>query len=448
MAVRVWSLALGLQLLVTSAMFAGPLGPGVLDPSFGRGGESAIQGNVQCLKQSCIQFDGSIADTIVVEHDGRILLGGWNSLGNPGIAGSSLVRLGADGELETSFGSEGRSSSTPGVRIVDIHVFDHGALLAIVATEAGRIGLQHYANSGAPENPVVADARTTWLMPETASVESTATVDVTGRVDVFSENSQGEAKLARFWSSGTPDMGFGTGGTMRLRAFGGARGVTIASEQDGAILIAGIDHRTLVERVTSAGKTDLSFGHQGIIYPPLQLDAKRGVLPSLVLGVSPNRHVMLAADEVLKDRTGEGGKLLVFDYTRVGRLVGSFGKGGVVQSALPRNPRLFSRVEPRAIAFDSATGEAIVVGERPEPRRDHPGGRWFLARYTANGSDCSFGSHGMVLGTAAGGANAVTVQPDGRILIAGWIESPGDGHDLMVSRYAGGGRGRTCSSET
>jgi hypothetical protein len=65
-----------------------------------------------------------------------------------------------------------------------------------------------------------------------------------------------------------------------------------------------------------------------------------------------------------------------------------------------------------------------------------------LARLTPKGFDCSFGPSGVVIGEAPGSANAVAVQADQRIVIAGERD-----HEVMAARYIGGGKPRTCSGE-
>ncbi|MGA2165521.1 MAG: hypothetical protein ABSH36_13770 [Solirubrobacteraceae bacterium] len=63
----------------------------------------------------------------------------------------------------------------------------------------------------------------------------------------------------------------------------------------------------------------------------------------------------------------------------------------------------------------------------------------FIARYTPHGRDCSFGAGGVVINDEMGGASAIAVQPNGRIVIAGWSHKA-----FMAARYIGGGTPHTC----
>src|SRR5262249_45637201 len=74
-----------------------------------------------------------------------------------------------------------------------------------------------------------------------------------------------------------------------------------------------------------------------------------------------------------------------------------------------------------------------------------PSNEPFVARFTASGSiDPTFGTMGVTLTTLGAGAdqaNDVALQPDGRIVVAGTVDSngatfPGD-FDMVALRYDG-----------
>ena len=62
-----------------------------------------------------------------------------------------------------------------------------------------------------------------------------------------------------------------------------------------------------------------------------------------------------------------------------------------------------------------------------------------LARYEPSGTlDPSFGTGGVVTTDFAGGDDliaALVLQPDGRILVAGWAGDLSDGQDVALARY-------------
>ena len=96
-----------------------------------------------------------------------------------------------------------------------------------------------------------------------------------------------------------------------------------------------------------------------------------------------------------------------------GDLDATFGSGGKVMTDFGDNEIA------NAIAIQP-DGKIVVAGEATYA------GRFALARYNPNGSlDSSFGNGGKLI-SISGSINAVTVQPDGKILVAGIIVvSPG-----------------------
>jgi hypothetical protein len=197
--------------------------------------------------------------------------------------------------------------------------------------------------------------------------------------------------------------------------------------------------RYFLERLTPAGRVDRAFGRQGIARLPGSVST---------MAVAPNGHILLASAERPKARqiregsgllvraTFESEELVLAYYTSAGWPDRSFGKNGAARSWLTAEH--LGRVDPRAIAFDAA-GDAIVVGELPKRTGDVPLATGFIARYTPHGRDCSFGAGGVVINDEMGGASAIAVQPNGRIVIAGWSHKA-----FMAARYIGGGTPHTC----
>ena len=108
----------------------------------------------------------------------------------------------------------------------------------------------------------------------------------------------------------------------------------------------------------------------------------------------------------------------------------------------PRTGVYPNGIVPSAITFD-ARGDAVVVGSKYTYTPDTGTvGNWFLARLTPRGFDCSVGPSGVVFGGVRGSANAVAIQTDGRIVIAGERD-----HEIMAARYMAGGTPRTCSGD-
>lgn len=113
-------------------------------------------------------------------------------------------------------------------------------------------------------------------------------------------------------------------------------------------------------------------------------------------------------------------------YRRNGRLDAGFGSGGKVLTDIGDA----SDDRGQAVAIQ-ANGRIVVAGES---NAAGPVGGIAVVRYLPDGSlDASFGTGGKVI-TDFGGARAVVIQPDGRILVGG-----GDG-GFALARYLPDGR--------
>ena len=187
----------------------------------------------------------------------------------------------------------------------------------------------------------------------------------------------------------------------------------------------GMPSRSLIVRLTSKGRLDHGFGARGIAKFP-STEVTSGVLMSMHGG-----HLFVVA--------GERNGLVFADYTDTGHLDPNFGRGGAARVPFPQGERFWG-VSPRAITFDAA-GDAIVVGEQRIQTVDTPAGDAFIARFTPTGRDCAFGTEGLRVDDRFTVANAVAVQPDGQIVVAGAAKR------FVAARYIGTGAPRTCPNE-
>jgi uncharacterized delta-60 repeat protein len=460
MITRVWGLAAVVFAVVALAAVPALAAPGDLDPTFGQGGHVRVQANARCLR-GCVEFGGSYADAVALRPDGGIVMGGYNSYIGAGWGGPSsaesvpgaLVRLSPNGALDTSFG-RGGIADTP-LRVEQIATNAIGGLAVLGGDEREPLGLARYTGTGVLDGPFASQG-VRWLAQPGSAPEVQR--DAQGRIVALGSVSRIQIDVVRYLRSGALDTSFGHGGYVRLRlpetpreaATPPARLVppevtpmALATLRSGGVIVAfatasstaegyGRQH-CFLERLTPGGRVDRGFGRRGIVR------LSGGVSK---MAVAPNGHVLLASAEPARVLPGSyepraaGKRLVLADYTSTGRPDRSFGTDGVAHSQRIAGNR--TGIEPNAIAFDAA-GDAIVVGELPVRTIDTPNGTGFLARYTPDGLDCSFGTGGVVIDSEVGGASAVAVQPNGRIVVAGWSRKA-----FMAARYMGGGTPRTC----
>jgi uncharacterized delta-60 repeat protein len=427
--------------------------PGDLDPTFGHGGHVLVQTNAGC-RRVCVESGGSYADAVALAPDGGIVLGGYNDyIGATGHVPGALVRLSPNGALDTSFGVGG-IEDTP-LRVEQIDTNAVGGVAVLGSVEGERLGLARYTGLGVLDG-ALAPQGVRWLAQPGGALEVQR--DARGRIVALGSVSRIQIDVVRYLPSGALDTSFGHGGYVRLRlpktpqesTLSPARLVppeatpmALAILRNGGVMVAfatasstaagyGPQHYFL-ERLAPSGGVDRAFGRGGIVR------LSEGVSK---MAVAPNGHILLASAEpadLLPGRYGPrrvGRRLVLADYTSGGRPDRSFGTNGVARSQPIAGNR--TGIEPRAIAFDAA-GDAIVGGELPVRTIDVPVGTGFLARYTRDGLDCSFGTRGVVVDNEVGGASAVAVQPNGRIVAVGWSRKA-----FMAARYMGGGIPRAC----
>jgi uncharacterized delta-60 repeat protein len=143
---------------------------------------------------------------------------------------------------------------------------------------------------------------------------------------------------------------------------------------------------------------------------PGQLDTTFGKRGQVITGLSSGfgaRAVAIQRDGKIVAAGSGGGGFMLVRYKRNGSLDLGFGSKGKVRTAF-RQGQVWSLALQR-------DGKIIAAGYSSSRDTDY----FTLARYRSNGSlDRSFGSEGQVR-TPGGGASAVALQPDGRIVASG-----------------------------
>ncbi len=246
--------------------------------------------------------------------------------------------------------------------------------------------------------------------------------------------------LVRYTTDGYLDTTFGSDNNGRVTTnfgnYDSAYSLTLQS--DNKILVAGkSDDNVALVRYSADGVLDTSFGNGG------QVAVDLGGIPSQVdqtVLVDANNKIVIAGENQLAR------------YTSAGFLDTSFDTDGKVTT-------VFNGVsdEITSIAFDVGTnaGKVLVAGTISSAATNVDFG---LARYNADGSlDTSFGGGTGKVTTDFGlnqpeRGNALAVQNDGKILIAG---SANDYNDFALARYNtdgsldtsfGGGTGKVVTN--
>jgi uncharacterized delta-60 repeat protein len=342
---------------------AGHGAAGDLDPSFGTGGIARPGDAV------------STANAMVLQPDGRIVLAG--STAGTGFDWR-LTRLNADGSLDAGFGTGG-----------------------IVTTDFG--GDYDIANAVA-------------LQPDGRIVVAGTEGDSSGAGRDFA--------IARYNRDGSLDTGFGAGGRVTA-GFGPGPddAFEVVVQPDGKIVVAGIAAGDFgVLRLNADGSLDASFGSGGGVRTDV---APQDFVPAAI--VQPDGRIVAGGGSA----SGASGTFSLVRYLTDGGLDPSFGTGGVVRTDV--GPGL----EFIYAMASQPDGKIVVTGPVQA-------GDFAVARYAADGDlDPTFGAGGIVLTDVAGATDspsAVVVQPDGRIVVAGLAAgASGDDEDFALARYLADG---------
>jgi uncharacterized delta-60 repeat protein len=237
--------------------------------------------------------------------------------------------------------------------------------------------------------------------------------------------------LARYTVSGILDRRFGRGGkVVTLFGDGRSEAAALAIEGDGRLVVAGrvrvsgID-RLAVARYTAAGRLDTRFGRGGGALTAFAGPKGPNYAWGRAVAIQPNGKIVVAG--------GSGPpigpwQLALARFTRGGRPDATFGRGGEVRT------RLGKTADAWGVAIQP-DGRIVVVGSSLVGQRDV----FAVTRYTARGTlDPTFGREGKVLTPFPewSDANAVALQADGKIVVAGSAESS----DFALVRYLPTGR--------
>lgn len=429
-----------------------------LDPTFGSGG----------LVLTDFQYGGapsSGANAMVVQPDGEILAAGYTS----DLSGlkdmADVARYRPDGTLDSSFGNGGRVMLGPHA----LYVVDAIALQEINGQQKivlgvsttflhplrfrcsvirlnpdGSLDTDHDADPsvafGDEGIKVIRFARNSGFCPDLTVGTDGSIVGV-----VQAGSHRGDIGVFRLQAeNGALDPSFGADGKMTLvsRGFQVPNVVTLQPRAGlpSRVLVGGLVSRPhgydwAIWRITPDGHLERTFGHHGRVVTTMRDPQVQQSFDSITgLAVTPDRAIVAVGDyrawpsgaNYPEDTVG------VVRYRPDGTMDTSFGDGGRVH--LPYDGR--AEVDPTGVTLDDS-GRILFSGAWEAPTY----GRYLFGGLTPDGStDTRFGKAGFITFAVRGGydaGNAVTLDDDGRLLVAGRAGDPHGVHDEFgVARLA------------
>lgn len=380
-----------------SVLIVRALSDGSLDPDFGTDGLVQLPFGVPT---SGVQVGFGVA----IQPDGAIVvaapvLGTYGSLMGVGV----VARLLSDGSLDSSFGDGGYVVSDTGTTATSLALAASGDILVGGAGTVTRLLADGTVDTTFGDGTPVAS--TLGRILELAVLPDQRVLAV------------GNRYIARFTSGGSLDTEFGVEGLVEVPATGSGDALySLAVADDGKILVGGSfspstggNASMWLGRYLADGTPDTTFAG-GAVGDPESGGQAFGV------GFDPSGRIVASGYTQIGEVYGRSAR---FDAN--GNLDTSFGQGGVGAH--------FYHVLFSNIVFEP-DGSFTAVGSGLASLGDLGSGfASVLTRTDVNGTaDAAFGTSGEVMFRAGGSfdrAQAVAVQPDGKVLVGGWAFDSG-----------------------
>jgi len=409
---------------------------GSLDSGFGSEGKAVADFGSQAAQ----------AHATALQPDGKIVLAG--TVRDPAQGDNfALVRYSADGKQDTGFGDGGKVSTDFGGKADDaeaVAVQSNGDIVAAGTshgtTTGDNIALARYTPAGKLDTGFGEGGKVSTDLGTKADHANAVALQPDGKIVVAGSTqdpdpAQGENfVLVRYDANGKQDTTFGNGGKVSTD-FGGkaddAEAVVI--EPDGKILAVGTSHGTstgdniALARYTTDGKPDTGFGQDGKVSTDLGTKADH----ANAVALQSDGKIVVAGSTQDPD-PAEGENFAIVRYLPNGKQDTTFGTGGTISTDFG------GKADDAAGIAVEPTGDIVAVGTS---HGTTTGDNIAVARYTTDGKlDTGFGQDGRVsqnLGTNADQGNAVVIQHDGKIVVAGSTQSSAHADTFVALRYRG-----------
>jgi uncharacterized delta-60 repeat protein len=438
------ALALSVCAAGLAAAPAAQAGIGDLDPTFGVAGKTTTD----------FGFGGyDYATATAIQSDGKIVVAG-RAGGGSGDFG--VARYNADGTLDTTFSGDGTQAtdfgssdaSGNGDAAAGVALQSDGKIVVVgtayATSESSDFAIVRYNADGSLDESFSGDGKQTTDIADSYDSAAGLAIQPDGKIVVagtayWPDENDSDIAVVRYTADGTPDSTFSGDGRQTTDVFDEedpdfwdndwASGVALQS--DGKIVVVGSGGRPVDEfesepelavvRYDTDGTPDDGFSGDGIQTTDLGGDSY-----GYDVAVQSDGAVVALGETY----TGDGGfDLALVRYTGAGALDSTFsGDGKLVVN-------LGGEVDSVGGLALQSDGKIVVGGGA----YDEEAGSWLaVARFNSNGTpDSGFSGDGVqTTDVGAGGAAAVALQADGKIVAAGsgngWL-------DFAVVRYTTGG---------
>jgi len=410
---------------------------GSLDPSFSYDGKEIV-------------YWGAMSEgrALEIQPNGKIVVAAVYSATMEDID-FMVVRMNADGSLDNSFSGDGIQTTnfgSPYEYVEAIALQPDGKIVVAGEINIGGLadfGLARFNTDGSPDNSWEGDGTVITDIRRGQDGISSLAIDAAGKIWAvgFSSDLSLEYAVLRYNTNGSLDDSFDDNGILLGYKPGSPVSFYASAVQaDGKIVTVGtalykpwwtekLEDEIAVARFNVDGTLDNSFAGNGRVI----VDYGTGIGNGTAIAIQPDGKIVVGG----YTSNGANQDFALARLNTSGTFDNSFGIGGKILIDFSDSDDLLHGI---AIQSDGK----IVAAGRTYDWRNQQGINFALCRYNANGTpDNSFSGDGKVitdfstsqLPATHDEINALLLQPDGKIVVAGlhaWWTSP---VDFIVARY-------------
>ncbi len=281
--------------------------------------------------------------------------------------------------------------------------------------------------------------------PGLAAVPSSVVIQPDGKIVVAGGafplfSFLGNIEVVRYNRNGSLDTSFGAGGIVTTRFPEGSYASDVALQADGKIVVAGTVFTDFV--IGESSNTDFALARYNPDGTPDTTFGNGGQVSTDFAGVEDDAFAVLIQPDGKIVAVGSANDAVTsYDFAAArylsnGAIDTTFGVGGKVRTDFGDND--FDRANAAVLQPD---GKIVAAGFAIS----HSGGveNFALARYTANGAlDNTFSNDGVTqidFGDCCQSANKVLLQSDGKIVTVGYPNTEDSDSDFVLARLTARG---------
>jgi len=398
---------------------------GSIDTTFGNAGV-VVAGNSTLA--------GYLSGGIALQSDGKMILAG-----NSAFFGIKTVRLNTNGTLDTTFNGTGAVTTNLADDTTEAVVIQSDGKIVVTGSKydatahTSEYFVLRYNTNGTLDTTFNASGVVTASIdknkPNTAA---DVKIQTDGKIVVCGTSYIGSYKdmaIIRLNTNGTLDNTFnGTGKvTSGFLKSGSDRIEKLAVQSDGKILAAGYTSTNNISlaRYNANGTLDTSFNTKGYVTSNFQHTYFGNFFNSLAVLSQTDGKILIVGDYYSSVSNNQ--EIFVRRYNPSGTVDTTFGTSGMASLGINAKWTISNA------AILQTDGKIMIVGSSYVGTDNV----FTLVRFNTNGTlDTTFNGTGFSNTTISVNSegNSILLQPDGKILVGGWITNGAD-KDLLLMRY-------------